>query len=73
MFQVFKCIQKGCDKTCEDLEAFLQHLNVHVNKAQYHCHVCSKEFASLDDLGLHQHTHRTPVSYTHLDVYKRQM
>ena len=27
----------------------------------------------IEDARAHTHTHQTPVSYTHLDVYKRQL
>lgn len=57
--KVYKCIQKDCNEMFQDLDMFLQHLNVHGNEAQYRCHVCSKEFASLDDLGLHQYSHKS--------------
>lgn len=57
--KVYKCIQKECDETFQELDTFLQHLNVHANEAQYRCHICNKEFASLDELGVHQYNHKS--------------
>lgn len=55
--QVYKCIQKKCSETFEDLDMFLEHTHIHADEAEYHCHLCNKEFGSLDDLGTHQYQH----------------
>ncbi|XP_075211877.1 uncharacterized protein LOC142318993 isoform X2 [Lycorma delicatula] len=59
--KVYRCIQKNCNETFSDLDDFLYHTQIHENEAQYHCHVCNKEFTSLDELGTHQYSHSVPT------------
>lgn len=55
--KVYKCAQKSCPMTFKELDAFLEHTFSHTEKASYECHICHKEFSSLDDLGQHQIFH----------------
>uniref|UniRef100_A0A1B6D4J0 C2H2-type domain-containing protein n=1 Tax=Clastoptera arizonana TaxID=38151 RepID=A0A1B6D4J0_9HEMI len=67
--KVYKCIQKKCNETFEDLDLFLEHTTVvHADEAAFHCHLCNKEFASLDDLGTHQYEHGVRPRPSHKSV-----
>ena len=57
--QLYKCVLKNCDKTFRELDEFLEHTRVHETRSEmmYHCHVCNKQFPTLDELGTHQYTH----------------
>ncbi|KAK7862986.1 hypothetical protein R5R35_014542 [Gryllus longicercus] len=57
--KVYKCVQRNCQKTFEDLDSFLKHTKVHTDEVQYCCHVCFKKFNTLADLGIHQYTHNS--------------
>ena len=39
------------------LDAFLEHIRSHQEELSYRCHLCSKDFPSLYDLGVHQYSH----------------
>ncbi|XP_042240984.1 zinc finger protein 341-like isoform X2 [Homarus americanus] len=54
---VYKCIQKNCDLSFDDIDPFLDHINTHDHDLQYRCHTCSKVFSSLKTLGNHQKDH----------------
>ncbi|XP_014292647.1 zinc finger protein 341 isoform X2 [Halyomorpha halys] len=60
--KVYKCVQKSCPLTFKELDAFLQHTFSHNEKASYECHICHKEYKSLDDLGQHQIFHEEDKS-----------
>ncbi|KAG7158494.1 Zinc finger protein 341-like [Homarus americanus] len=55
--KVYKCIQKNCDLSFDDIDPFLDHINTHDHDLQYRCHTCSKVFSSLKTLGNHQKDH----------------
>lgn len=55
--KVYKCILTSCGKMFVDLEPFLDHMHIHENEMTYSCHLCSKTFNSLCELGDHQHSH----------------
>ncbi|XP_067931832.1 zinc finger protein 341-like isoform X2 [Watersipora subatra] len=57
--QLYKCVLRGCDKTFGELDEFLEHTKEHESRGEmiYHCHVCMRQFATIDELGTHQYTH----------------
>lgn len=55
--QVFKCSMAKCSKVFKELDSFLEHIKEHECEMTYRCHICSKTFVSLYELGLHQYTH----------------
>ncbi|XP_074602867.1 uncharacterized protein LOC141856454 isoform X2 [Brevipalpus obovatus] len=55
--KVYKCIQASCGKMFAELEPFLEHIQSHENEMTYTCHLCSKAFKSLCELGNHQLSH----------------
>ncbi|KAK7071985.1 hypothetical protein SK128_019708, partial [Halocaridina rubra] len=55
--KVYRCIQKNCDLSFEDIDSFLDHIRTHDRDLQYRCHTCSKVFSSLNSLGTHQFEH----------------
>ncbi|XP_048736364.2 zinc finger protein 341-like isoform X2 [Ostrea edulis] len=55
--QVFKCSMAKCSKVFKELDGFLEHIKEHECEMSYRCHICSKMFVSLYELGLHQYTH----------------
>ncbi|KAL5022786.1 hypothetical protein ScPMuIL_001941 [Solemya velum] len=54
---VYKCVMKTCTDTFRELDAFLEHTKSHEEEMSYRCHMCSKFFPSLYELGVHQYTH----------------
>nr|XP_022339023.1 zinc finger protein 341-like isoform X2 [Crassostrea virginica] len=54
---VFKCSMAKCSKVFKELDSFLEHIKEHECEMTYRCHICSKTFVSLYELGLHQYTH----------------
>ncbi|KAJ4442420.1 hypothetical protein ANN_04006 [Periplaneta americana] len=58
-WHVYKCIQKNCQQTFSDLDAFVNHTRVHASEVLYRCHVCRQQFQSLAELGVHQYSHNT--------------
>lgn len=57
--KVYKCIQKNCHQTFSDLDTFVSHTRFHSSEVLYRCHVCSKQFHTLADLGIHHYSHNT--------------
>ena len=57
MVQVYKCVVKTCSQTFQKLEQFLDHIRSHQEQLTYRCHLCSKVFPSLFELGVHQYSH----------------
>ncbi|XP_049610973.1 zinc finger protein 341 isoform X1 [Syngnathus scovelli] len=55
--QVYKCVLKSCSQTFQKLDQFLEHIRTHQEQLTYRCHLCSKEFPSLFELGVHQYSH----------------
>lgn len=55
--QVFKCSMAKCSQVFRELDGFLEHIKEHECEMTYRCHICSKVFVSLYELGLHQYTH----------------
>ncbi|XP_033626406.1 zinc finger protein 341-like isoform X2 [Asterias rubens] len=55
--QVYKCVLKSCNTTYKDLDSFLEHTKAHESEMSYRCHLCSKHFPSLYELGVHQYSH----------------
>jgi hypothetical protein len=55
--QVYKCVVKSCGESFHELGRYLEHLKSHENQMSYRCHICSKSFTSLADLGQHQYSH----------------
>jgi len=55
--QVYKCVLKSCSQTFQKLDQFLEHIRTHQELLTYRCHLCSKEFPSLFELGVHQYSH----------------
>ncbi|KAJ7426798.1 zinc finger protein 341 [Willisornis vidua] len=55
--QVYKCVVKTCAQTFQKLESFLEHIKSHQEELSYRCHLCSKDFPSLYELGVHQYSH----------------
>lgn len=55
--QVYKCVLKSCSQTFQILDQFLEHIRTHQEQLTYRCHLCSKVFPSLFELGLHQYSH----------------
>lgn len=55
--QVYKCVLKSCSQTFQKLDQFLEHIRTHQEQLTYRCHLCSKVFPSLFELGLHQYSH----------------
>nr|KAF6331403.1 zinc finger protein 341 [Myotis myotis] len=55
--QVYKCVVKSCAQTFPKLDTFLEHIKSHQEELSYRCHLCSKDFPSLYDLGVHQYSH----------------
>ncbi|XP_074868339.1 zinc finger protein 341 isoform X4 [Carettochelys insculpta] len=55
--QVYKCVVKSCAQTFQKLESFLEHIKNHQEELSYRCHLCSKDFPSLYELGVHQYSH----------------
>lgn len=48
---------KTCAQTFQKLESFLEHIKSHQEELSYRCHLCSKDFPSLYELGVHQYSH----------------
>lgn len=46
-----------CSQVFRELDGFLEHIKEHECEMTYRCHICSKVFVSLYELGLHQYTH----------------
>ncbi|XP_067856324.1 zinc finger protein 341 isoform X2 [Heptranchias perlo] len=55
--QVYKCVVKNCTQTFVKLEEFVEHIKNHDDEITYRCHLCSKIFPSLYELGVHQYSH----------------
>lgn len=55
--QVYRCVVKACSQTFQKLELFLEHIRSHQEHLTYRCHLCTKVFQSLFELGLHQYSH----------------
>uniref|UniRef100_A0A4W3JR05 Zinc finger protein 341 n=1 Tax=Callorhinchus milii TaxID=7868 RepID=A0A4W3JR05_CALMI len=55
--QVYKCVVKNCTQTYIKLEEFVEHIKNHDDEITYRCHLCSKIFPSLYELGVHQYSH----------------
>ncbi|XP_063001183.1 zinc finger protein 341 isoform X1 [Elgaria multicarinata webbii] len=55
--QVYKCVVKSCAQTFQKLDSFLEHIKNHQEELSYRCHLCSKDFPSLYELGVHQYSH----------------
>ncbi|KAI1892394.1 hypothetical protein AGOR_G00132910 [Albula goreensis] len=55
--QVYKCVVKSCLLTFQKLDLFLEHIRTHQEQLTYRCHLCSKVFPSLFELGVHQYSH----------------
>ncbi|XP_047221194.1 zinc finger protein 341 isoform X2 [Girardinichthys multiradiatus] len=55
--QVYKCVLKSCSQTFQKLDHFLEHIRTHQEQLTYRCHLCSKVFPSLFELGVHQYSH----------------
>ncbi|XP_027021547.2 zinc finger protein 341 [Tachysurus fulvidraco] len=55
--QVYRCVVKSCSQTFQKLELFLEHIRSHQEHLTYRCHLCTKVFPSLFELGLHQYSH----------------
>lgn len=55
--QVYKCVVKSCAQMFPKLDTFLEHIRSHQEELSYRCHLCSKDFPSLYDLGVHQYSH----------------
>ncbi|KAJ7331906.1 hypothetical protein JRQ81_014086 [Phrynocephalus forsythii] len=55
--QVYKCVVKSCAQTFQKLDSFLEHIKNHQEELNYRCHLCSKDFPSLYELGVHQYSH----------------
>uniref|UniRef100_UPI00398F2297 zinc finger protein 341 n=1 Tax=Pristiophorus japonicus TaxID=55135 RepID=UPI00398F2297 len=55
--QVYKCVVKNCPQTFVKLEEFVEHIKNHDDEITYRCHLCSKIFPSLYELGVHQYSH----------------
>ncbi|KAL2103903.1 hypothetical protein ACEWY4_000771 [Coilia grayii] len=55
--QVYKCVVKVCSQTFRKLDLFLEHIRSHQDHLTYRCHLCSKVFSSLFELGVHQYSH----------------
>ncbi|XP_013870817.1 zinc finger protein 341 [Austrofundulus limnaeus] len=55
--QVYKCVVKSCSQTFHKLDQFLEHIRTHQEQLTYRCHLCSKVFPSLFELGVHQYSH----------------
>lgn len=48
---------KSCAQMFPKLDTFLEHIRSHQEELSYRCHLCSKDFPSLYDLGVHQYSH----------------
>lgn len=48
---------KSCAQTFQKLESFLEHIKNHQEELSYRCHLCTKDFPSLYELGVHQYSH----------------
>ncbi|KAL8179333.1 UNVERIFIED_CONTAM: hypothetical protein K2H54_063853 [Gekko kuhli] len=55
--RVYKCVVKSCAQTFQKLDSFLEHIKNHQEELSYRCHLCSKDFPSLYELGVHQYSH----------------
>ncbi|KAM9444964.1 zinc finger protein 341 [Clarias gariepinus] len=55
--QVYRCVVKACYQTFQKLELFLEHIRSHQEHLTYRCHLCTKVFPSLYELGMHQYSH----------------
>ncbi|XP_039200637.1 zinc finger protein 341 isoform X1 [Crotalus tigris] len=55
--QVYKCVVKSCAQTFQKLDSFLEHIKNHQEELSYRCHLCSKDYPSLYELGVHQYSH----------------
>lgn len=55
--KVYKCVVKSCAQMFPKLDTFLEHIRSHQEELSYRCHLCSKDFPSLYDLGVHQYSH----------------
>ncbi|KAM4623192.1 zinc finger protein 341 [Discoglossus pictus] len=55
--QVYKCVVKCCTHTSQKLDQFLEHIKTHQEEMTYRCHLCSKSFVSLYEMGVHQYSH----------------
>ncbi|XP_014667676.1 PREDICTED: zinc finger protein 341-like [Priapulus caudatus] len=55
--QVYKCVLKTCSETFHEMDQFLDHVKMHEDELSYRCHMCSKSFSTLYDLGVHQYSH----------------
>ena len=59
-----------CTKSFTRSSDLTKHKLIHSGIKKYQCDVCSKSLTRKDKLAQHM---LIPVSYTHLDVYKRQV
>lgn len=67
--QVYKCVLKSCCQTFQKLDQFLEHIRTHQEQLTYRCHLCSKVFPSLFELGVHQYSHCfCPQQSTHKEA-----
>ncbi|KAF4078474.1 hypothetical protein AMELA_G00199520 [Ameiurus melas] len=67
--QVYRCVVKVCSQTFQKLELFLEHIRSHQEHLTYRCHLCTKVFQSLFELGLHQYSHSfSPQQNTRKDT-----
>ena len=55
--QVYRCVLKTCLQTFNQLDSYLEHIRSHQEQLTYRCHLCSKMFPSLFELGVHQYSH----------------
>ncbi|XP_061487633.1 zinc finger protein 341 isoform X3 [Rhineura floridana] len=71
--QVYKCVVKTCAQTFHKLDSFLEHIKNHQEELSYRCHLCSKDFPSLYELGVHQYSHNLLPQHSpkkNMTVYK---
>ncbi|XP_061487632.1 zinc finger protein 341 isoform X2 [Rhineura floridana] len=71
--KVYKCVVKTCAQTFHKLDSFLEHIKNHQEELSYRCHLCSKDFPSLYELGVHQYSHNLLPQHSpkkNMTVYK---
>ena len=62
-----------CQKSFMDSTALRNHKLIHAGIKNYQCDICNKKYTTSSNLKNHKLIHAGTVSYTHLDVYKRQI
>ncbi len=55
--KIFQCPLRSCRMLIADLTRTLGHLKEHEGKLVYQCPHCEKQYLSLKDVGVHQHSH----------------